>query len=129
MEFFNNVVSADFEKIDSLIIDLQIELGRTINQEFVKWIKSGKMISLDEFVNKVDYNTDVIVDKAQETLEKQMEKNKEDFEKQMENHGKEKSFDIAKEDVDIDDILKQFYDTAIQEAYFKLQKMIAGFYL
>lgn len=128
MQFYNDIVKADFEKVDQLIQNLQIELGVSIYDEFREYVNIGKKKTEEQFITAVKKDVEPIISQAQETVNKQMTKNREEFEKQMVDHGKEK-LDIPIEEplTNFKGALKKFYDITLQEAYKKYLQMINDF--
>lgn len=128
MQFYNNIVQADFEKVDQLIQDLQIDLGVSMADEFREYVNTGKKKNEKDFITAVKKDVDPILSQAQETVNKQMTKNKEEFEKQMIDHGKEKlGIPIEEPLTNFKEVLKQFYDTTLKEAHKKYLQMINDF--
>jgi hypothetical protein len=126
-QFYNGSVKADFEKLNNILQDYEINLSVLINNEVIAFLQTGVVVSYETFEVKVKKITNDYIDQAQKTIDKQTKKNREDFKKQMTDKQKIRLKNYKVYLIEILDQLKLYQLQTIQAAYSNYQRIIKEF--
>lgn len=126
-QFYNTEIKKEIAKLETIISEIKINIQVSTDKSFIDYMKTGRLISFDEFKKQIDIDIEPFVAESKRIIEEQQKKNREKFEQQMKNHDKEQVHYFASKDAELDKIHYGFEvmkNSFYEEAYANYNELV-----
>lgn len=128
MQFYNESVKSDFELITVEAQNIKNDIAIKNQQICNDFLKTGILLSYDQFKNEINISFDAIYEEINNTLNNQIDKNVEKFTEQMINSGKQEIVLPERPKVDVENALMPFVESLFTENYLIYTRFANGFW-
>lgn len=126
-QFYNSEIKKEVAKLETIISEIKINIQVSTDKAFIEYMKTGRLISLDEFKKQIDIDIWPFVAESKRIIEEQQKNNREKFEKQMKNHNKEQIHYFESKEAELDKIRYGFEvmkNSFYEEAYANYNELV-----